>query len=256
MFEASRTVAIGRAELEQHVFASSSKEVALSRLAFGSRERVDWRVRYSIEVIEKPWMERSIGAILFQPGGVRRKDPIVDAYLGIKIVNGTFFEGLVTVDDRKSLTFFQDGSLLGSVVEVPEEVERPTSLWKRLFRGRRKWRVFLGQARCGEIHLQYPVDIRAQLQFRLQDDVQLPISISYRANCASGGGKPMAPFRGFLGAIMKRQWPAEMHRDTIIPLNTPCYDTLMHRSEIERMHFLLNVAFRTYYFHLDLCEGS
>ena len=224
----------------------------MPELAFGFRQRVNSFIEYSIMRSEQPWGEYPIGVIVFQQGGGIKRDPHVAAYLGVKMGNTTF-EGILDACDRKRLTICHNGSPYGAIVEVPEETDKPTSLWQRLFRGKRKWKILVGDNRCGDVSLQYPVFLSHQLFFRMNNGIELPISVSRRANMSSGGG--VRCVSGLVGALLKMEKPKQEYGDMIIPLNTPRYCGSGCDYNIERMHFLLNVLFRTLFMHLDF-DGS
>jgi hypothetical protein len=251
----SPTVSAVRAAIARIPLATTCTQEELTRLAFGSRARIGSQIRYSIEKAERPWLERSIGAIILQ-GASYRNDPSVAAYLAIRIGASTFFEGVAGAGRRDSFTFYNNGGICGSMIEVPDEVEKPTSLWQRLFRSKQKWKILVGGERCGDVSLQYPVNPKGQLFFRIRDGIQLPISPSYRANVACGGGKPRAPFRGMIAALTGSPSPLQPFGDMIIPLNTPRFLDAQTSPEIERMHFLLNIMFRVCFLRLDFSNSD
>jgi hypothetical protein len=224
----------------------------LSMLAFGSRQQIGFKTTYAIERKERPWFRYPVGAIILQKGGCK-KDAIVNVYLAVMIGSATTFEGLAYFNSPNRLTFYHNGLFFGELLEIPQDVDKPTSLWTRFFRKKRLWNVIVGKECCGDVLLQYPVNNKNQIFFRLKNDVKLPISYGYRCNIVCDGGTPMAPFRGLLGALTGFGNSDRIHGDMIIPLNTPRYSDVEYTQDvdIDRMHFLLNIIFRSYYLAMD-----
>jgi len=159
-------------------------------------------------------------------------------------------------DDYNTLTFYHNGSYLGASVEVPEELEKPKSLWQRLFSGKKKWKIIIGDQRYGDVLLQSPFGNKEQLFFRMHSGIELPISTSYGCNIACDGGVPVAPFSGWLTSLLTWKRSIQKRGDMIIPLNTPRYCDSECYADIERMHFLLNIMFRSSYLTLSFSDSD
>jgi hypothetical protein len=251
MIKGPRVISV-RNKIEKYTLTDTKQEVPLSILAFTSRSRVGGYCESLIVKNEQEWLEDPIGAIILSEGSTR-SDPLLCVYLVVKISPGTFMEGFITHEDDDICTFYINGLYFGSLVEITDELVKPISLWQRLFRMKRYWKVFIGEQCYGEIMLQYPLYTKDQIYLCMRNGIELPISHCNHSNITSGGGKHDVPFQGLSSRLMGSKKPRVTHGDMIIPLNTPRYNDSAYTANIERMHFLINIIYRTYIFkrHFD-----
>lgn len=236
-----------RRRIEQRSLSEWSATERLSTLAFSFPTDRGFTREYLIERKARRWSDDPVGAILLDEG-YRKDDPALDVYMAVRLGTTTTFESAVSVDDRKMLTFWRDGVQIGQLVETHGDAKKPTSWWARLFCGQRAWRIIVNERCAGSVALKYPVSTyKTQLFLRLEDGVELPISLSRRANYKLGGGERMPSTRGLLGAVTGTGPLEALHGDMIIPLNTPRYIGSDYTADIEQMHFLLNIVYRMYY---------
>lgn len=153
----------------------------------------------------------------------RRGSDSVRGYLFARFCTGRCLEAIRPTSSPSQIWLYDNGQILATLCEM--EVPQPTSWWRRLLGGNAGWRLEANEQCVGQIQVKYPISKKHRLNLVIEGGPSLPIGLA-------------------------RLW-FNVGSRYVIPPDSPSVN-----ADIETLHFVIALVFRTYLFDLDVSSSG